>query len=122
MKKILCLDFDGVLHSYVSGWKGIGVISDDPVPGSLEALTEYVQHFTVVIYSSRSKSAEGIHAMQDWLIAYGLPERILNQIEFHAIKPPAWLTIDDRCMQFEGQFPDWKSIDEFEPWYKKSLR
>src|SRR5882672_3079773 len=32
-KPILCLDFDGVLHSYSSGWKGADVIPDAPTPG-----------------------------------------------------------------------------------------
>lgn len=32
-KPLLCLDFDGVLHSYTSGWKGVDVISDFLVPG-----------------------------------------------------------------------------------------
>jgi hypothetical protein len=30
-KPILCLDFDGVIHSYSSGWKGADVIPDPPV-------------------------------------------------------------------------------------------
>lgn len=29
-KPILCLDFDGVIHSYASGWKGADVIPDPP--------------------------------------------------------------------------------------------
>ena len=37
MKTIL-LDFDGVIHSYTSGWKGAGVIPDPPVPGAIDFL------------------------------------------------------------------------------------
>ena len=32
-KPIVVLDFDGVIHSYKSGWKGADVIPDEPVPG-----------------------------------------------------------------------------------------
>ena len=39
---IICVDFDGVIHSYTSGWKGIDVIPDDPVPGAIEWLEEYL--------------------------------------------------------------------------------
>ena len=31
-KPILCLDFDGVIHSYISGWKGADVIPDPLKP------------------------------------------------------------------------------------------
>ena len=37
-KPILCLDFDGVIHSYASGWKGADVIPDAAVPGAMEFL------------------------------------------------------------------------------------
>lgn len=53
-KPTLCLDFDGVLHSYSSGWKGADIIPDPPVAGAADFIIEAQQHFIVAVYSSRS--------------------------------------------------------------------
>lgn len=66
-KPILCLDFDGVLHSYKSGWKGAAVIPDDPVPGALEFIVKALERFEVHILSSRSHQWGGKRAMKRWL-------------------------------------------------------
>lgn len=66
-KPTLCLDFDGVLHSYSSGWKGASTIPDEPVDGAGAYLLTAVQHFNVAIFSSRSKSILGRRAMKYWL-------------------------------------------------------
>lgn len=70
MKKILCLDFDGVLHSYGSGWKGATEIPDPPVPGALEFVVGALDHFRVVVLSSRSHQWGGRRAMKRWLRAH----------------------------------------------------
>ena len=62
-KPILCLDFDGVIHSYTSGWKGADVIPDPPVDGALDFLERASAHFDVQIFSSRSNQPGGIEAM-----------------------------------------------------------
>lgn len=67
MKPILCLDFDGVLHSYTSGWKGATVIPDPPVPGALEFVVGALERFSVAILSSRSHQWFGRLAMKRWL-------------------------------------------------------
>lgn len=67
-KPILCLDFDGVLHSYTSGWKGAAVIPDLPVPGALEFLVGAMRCFDVHILSSRSNQWGGRGAMKRFLI------------------------------------------------------
>ena len=59
-KPILCLDFDGVLHSYTSGWRGATIIPAKPVPGAVEFLVKAVQHFDVQVFSSRSHQEGGI--------------------------------------------------------------
>lgn len=38
-KKIIAVDFDGVLHSYISGWKGARNIPDPPTPGAIRWLS-----------------------------------------------------------------------------------
>ncbi len=66
-KKILLLDFDGVLHEYSSGWKGARNIPDPPVSGALEFLVEAIKYFDVCIYSARSRQFGGKRAMRKWL-------------------------------------------------------
>lgn len=66
-KPILCLDFDGVLHSYVSGWKGARNIPDPPTDGALKFIVNSLDHFTIAIYSSRSHQWVGRRAMKRWL-------------------------------------------------------
>ena len=66
-KPILLLDFDGVLHSYSSGWKGARNIPDPPVDGALQFLIEAQDTFQVCIYSNRSRQFGGKRAMKKWL-------------------------------------------------------
>jgi hypothetical protein len=122
-KRRICIDFDGVIHSYTSGWQDYHIISDPPVNGSFAALSEYCKHYIVCIYSSsRSEMAAGRKAMADWFLQYGWPqdgEGLPKGLEFLSRKPPGWITIDDRCITFTGKFPSIEEIDNFKPWYKK---
>lgn len=69
MKPILSLDFDGVIHSYTSGWMGPRTIPDMPVPGALAFIVVALDHFEVAIFSSRSRYFGGRSAMKRWLRA-----------------------------------------------------
>ena len=116
-KPILCLDFDGVIHSYSSGWKGAEVIQDEPVTGAFEAIEKYLEHFSVHIYSSRSNTLKSIDAMIKWFIDNGF-ERI-DELTFPLEKPPAFVTIDDRAITFTGIWPSVEDIKKFKPWNRK---
>lgn len=122
-KKTLCLDFDGVLHSYKSGWKGHGVVPDDPNPGAIEFLYDACQNFKVAIFSSRSSTPGGIEAMQKWVAQYAAEKRFdygrawWLQIEWPVNKPSAHLTIDDRAIKFTGEWPSMLAIECFKPWW-----
>lgn len=127
-KPILCLDFDGVIHSYESGWQGADVIPDPPVPGAIAFLREAVKHFRVVIYSSRSNTHNGRVAMRTWLgnhIMQDDPNIIRHDppwfaaIEWPTEKPAAMVTIDDRAITFEGTWPSIETLITFKPWNKR---
>lgn len=120
-KPILCLDFDGVIHSYISGWKGAAKIPDPPVQGAFEFIGEAIQYFEVVVFSSRSTQPGGIIAMQEWFLQHGWPaddEGNPEGISFPTEKPAAFLTIDDRALTFTGMWPDAKELLKFRPWYR----
>lgn len=124
---ILCLDFDGVLHSFDSGWQGADVISDKPVPGAMTFLVKAVKHFSVHIYSSRSNLPGGIEAMRKWLVTalwaeyqhvmtqYDA-ELVISQLVFDTVKPPAHVTLDDRAILFTGHWPSMQALLYFKPW------
>lgn len=127
-KPILCVDFDGVLHSYVSGWHGASVVDDPPVPGAIDFLREAVKHFRVAIFSSRSNQPGGEAAMRRWLsmqIMYEEPNVIMYNppwfaaIEWPLEKPAAFVTLDDRAITFDGTWPSMDFLKSFRPWNKK---
>lgn len=113
-KPIICMDFDGVLHQYLSKWISPEVIPDPPVPGAVEAVTAYLRAgFRVAVFSSRSATVAGRQAMERWCYSNGFPS---DDMDFPAEKPPAILTIDDRGFCFCGVFPEPEFIRNFRPW------
>lgn len=124
MKPILCVDFDGVIHSYKSGWHGADVVSDPPVKGAIDFLRIATDHFRVAIFSSRSIYAGGIEAMQNALRRWAVEEYDadlgwLLKIEWPTEKPPALVTLDDRALTFTGEWPTLETLKNFKPWNKK---
>jgi len=122
MKPILCLDFDGVCHSYTSGWKGATIIPDPPVDGMWEFLAEAFKEFQICIFSSRSNFPRGEEAMFEWFKQYARdPDEFLiaARLEFPTEKPAALITIDDRAYCFNGIWPDVKELRAFQPWNKE---
>lgn len=125
-KPILCLDFDGVIHSYSSGWKGADVIPDPPVDGAIAFMLGALDHFDVVIFSSRSNQPGGLAAMRAWLRKhagttwYPSPSGAgLEDVRFSTDKPSAMVTIDDRALTFDGTWPDIDALKNFKPWNKR---
>lgn len=130
-KPILCLDFDGVIHSYSSGWLGAGNIPDPPVEGTEEFLLEATKHFRVQIFSSRSKSIAGRMAMRryvrehfDYPLTFSQDHDVdwlYEALSFPWFKPSALITIDDRALTFSGNWADYspEALFAFKPWNKR---
>ena len=121
MKKTVVFDFDGVIHSYTSGWQGIDNIPDPPVPGIEEALKEiHDAGYEVVIVSTRCSEALGLFAINTWLEYHGLfqyVDKILKE------KPPAIVYVDDRAICFDGKPENLlEQIKLFKPWYQREVK
>ena len=119
-KLVLLVDFDGVIHSYTSGWKGAHIIPDPPVPGAEQFLVDAMKIFDVQIYSARSCQKGGIRAMRKYVRQH-LPHADRTQLTFPTEKPGAFLTLDDRCICFNGTWPDPGEMLKFKPWNKKGV-
>jgi hypothetical protein len=127
----IAVDFDGVLHSYISPWKNAQTIPDPPVEGAMEWLRGISNKYDIAITSTRNKTWLGRRAMRSWIkenlceVVYkwaaksnflahnftGLDcedevhlmvEDIMRKITFPKYKPPALIYLDDRAIRFEG--------------------
>lgn len=109
-------DFDGVIHSYRSGWKGAAVIPDPPVEGIKEVIEQLISDgLCVVICSSRAESFEGQAAIVEWLKHYGFP-----MVQIQARKVPSIVHVDDRTICFDGRANHLhEQIINFKPWYER---
>jgi hypothetical protein len=110
--RLICLDFDGVLHAYTTPWERPDLIPDPPVNGACSFVQQLqAAGYTVVIHSSRARYPEGLRAMSAWLEQHGFPPLTISQE-----KPPALLTLDDRAWCFDGTWPTLAEIEQFKPW------
>lgn len=125
---VLAVDFDGVLHSYQRGWQGARIIKDPPVAGAMQFLSDATDEFVVCIYSTRNAQPGGIEAMKDYLKHHlvehwhampDIGERIFHKLQFPMDKPSAKVTLDDRAIRFNGEFPSIRSLLAFKSWNER---
>lgn len=117
--KTIAVDFDGVIHSYQTPWVASHYIPDPPLPGALEWLEYLTHNFKVLIFSARCNDVAGIAAMKGWFKNHGLAPAALGALIFEPGKPSAHVFIDDRAIQFDGNYlalhPG--QLRRFKPWY-----
>lgn len=101
IRRTICLDFDGVLHSYRSGWCGAEIIPDPPIHGTREAVERLRELYRIVVFSARCHTEEGRQAVTSWLQKHGI---VVDEVCEH--KPPAMVYVDDRAVRFRGNWED----------------
>lgn len=112
-KPTVVMDFDGVIHSYKSGWQGQEVIPDPAVPGIREVINELrAKEYRVVVVSTRCSTDGGIRAVRAYLAENGIEvDDVCKE------KPPAVCYIDDRAICFRGYVGDLVSqVVNFKSW------
>ena len=99
MKKgTIVFDFDGVIHSYISGWQGVDRADDPPVKGIKESIDKIRNEgYEVIVVSTRCAQDKGINTVTDYLDKYDIK---VDKVMAH--KPPALVYIDDRAITFDG--------------------
>lgn len=117
MKPTVVFDFDGVIHSYTSEYRGATIIPDPPVEGIRDAIADIRKLYNVIVVSFRCITPVGKEAVETWLKNFG--------IEVDAVmaeKPPAIAYIDDRAICFDGDPSKLlNKIMNFVPWNKHSI-
>jgi len=111
-KKKILIDLDGVLNQYQGEYKA------DYIPPVREGAKDFIknisQKFEVKLFTTRNK----ILASR-WIIENGL-ENFISDVT--NIKEVAWLYVDDRCINFDGNFDNLtNNIISFEPWHKADI-
>lgn len=97
MKKTIAIDFDGVIHSYISGFVRGGAVFDPPNPGAIDSLHKLDKKgFKIVIFTARTDFGPII----EWLRQYWPADSTMEIPEVTNIKPAAFAYIDDRAIRF----------------------
>ena len=109
-KKTILFDLDGVLNTYD------GKYDKNYIPpiknGAYKLIKELSEDYKIVIFTSRNSLM-----VSKWVIENGLDKYVENVTN---VKEPAYLIIDDRCINFNGDYSELvDKIKKFEVWYKK---
>ena len=102
-KKVVAIDFDGVLHDAHQGW-GDGTCYGDPLPGAIEAVKKLAENYDIVIFTAKAKpdrplvdGKTGAILVREWFLKHGIADYIKD---ITSEKPRAELYIDDNGYRF----------------------
>jgi hypothetical protein len=102
-KKVIALDFDGVIHNDSKGFFD-GTIYGLPIEDIEPALKYLSEHYTIIVFSCKSNpnrplvnSKSGTELIWDWLETQNLKQYVSDVVWG---KPNAFIYIDDKGYRF----------------------
>lgn len=103
-QKTICIDFDGVLHDYSKGYRGLDVFGE-PVKEAPHAVQHLKKEgWKIIIFTARPVT----QGMRNWLRTNKIPFDFINenpdQMDKASPKPYADIYLDDRAVQFNGNW------------------
>jgi len=113
-QRVVCIDFDGVIHGYSKGWAD-GSIYDLPMEGAKEELGRLVSKgYKVIILTTRLNPEvnEDINLEKNKITKWLADNEINIETHYHditAVKPIAGVYIDDRAIRFTN----WRDMSKY---------
>ena len=108
-KRTILIDLDGVLNTYT------GEFDPEYIPPMKEGAKEFLENLSLN-YDLKLFTTRPTPLAKIWLKNNDLTNHFS---EITNIKKPAILQIDDRCINFKGDYTQTLTeIQNFKPWYK----
>jgi hypothetical protein len=111
-KKVIALDFDGVIHDDSKGFHD-GTIYGLPIDGTESALKELSKNYKLIIFTCKANPKRplvddktGIELIWEWLEKWNFRQYISDVVWG---KPNALIYIDDKGFRFN----DWQTTIEY---------
>lgn len=103
--RTVSVDFDGVLHSFTSGWTGY-TPEEGPEPGALAFIYSLIDAgYEPVVVSARADCDLGVEEIQSWLVRHGFPTLTVTNAKVSAVA-----YVDDRAVPYTPGSGDWRSV------------
>ena len=108
-KKLISIDFDGVIHDYQNGWQD-GDINGKPMDRAFENILKLKDNgFDIAIFSTRNSVEGQILKMKEWFLDNKMQIEDVADLLFPVSKPKALVYIDDRALRFTN----WQDIRKY---------
>ena len=114
-RKVIAIDFDGVIHKNSKGFYN-GKVYDEPISGSLSAIKFLSKNYDIVIFTCKAlkdrplvEGKTGKELIVEWLKKHKINQYI-QDVTYE--KPRACLYIDDKAHRFHNWQETLCFIDE----------